>query len=162
MKFIVAFLDFVTLKSYLYKNMSQNMSDKISEHNAEYSKFLITLSINSIALTFVVLQILSEDISKDYIFWIRASWYLFTTTILLGLIFKLLDIVRIFFHSNENRLAGDSSTFNKIPAEKIDEIIENALMAHNIVRYSFLVLILQTIAFFLSVISLVVFLTLNF
>ena len=163
MKIIKKIFDTLTLKNYLNSNLSDKMAEKISTYNLDFSKYLITLSTSSIALTFAILQLLYKGTHINNIKVIRISWLLFTATILLGLIFNLLNILRIFFSSNAGRIRdNEKSIIKDINSEKLLLIVNNYNFSHNISRYSYLTLMLQTITFFCSIIFLVVFLTLNF
>lgn len=142
MKIISGFIDIITFRPYLHKNWSPNIGDDLSKNSSDYSKYLITLSTSSIALTFAILQLLYNNIVIRNIIFIRISWYLFTATILLGLIFYLLDILRMFFNLNLKRI---SSVSEKLSNEKLEDLSISYKTSFAMARWSYLVLVLQTV-----------------
>lgn len=92
----------------------------------------------------------------------RISWYLFTATILLGLIYYLLDIFRMFFNLNLKRISNKNEKEGELSEEKFDDYTASFKISFTMACWSYLVLTIQTILFFLSIIFLVIFMNKNF
>jgi hypothetical protein len=95
---------------YLYgKHYTSKIDDMVSDQSKNLSKYLITLSTGSIALTFTMLQLLDGSLQMVNI--LKFSWITFVFCILFGLGFEILQILKkILWHSfqeGEQKLAPE-------------------------------------------------------
>lgn len=164
---IVHTWDIITLKTFIYRNVSPKLVDSLKEQYSNYSKYLITLASSSIGLTFAILQLLSKGSHFD-LQTLKISWLFFGISILLGLVFHTLEMLRSFCIQNISRLQENlkfSEQTKVLLSIKDDEVREESWRYERyttqFVRFSYVGLILQTITFFIGVPFVVVFLLTN-
>ena len=135
--------------------ISVGVSSRLAEYNQSFSKYLITLSSSFVGLTFVVLNFFNGEIKNVLL--LKVSWCFFGATILFGLLFHIIDILRVFHHARSELIYGDGKTLENDPVKTGNRILDNQMSSIIAAEWSYMFLIIQTVLFLVSIILTTIF-----
>jgi hypothetical protein len=87
----------------------------------------------------------------------KVSWCFFGATILLGLVFHITDILRVFHHARSELIIGDGITLEEDPIQEQIRKLNDQTTAIYTAELSYLFLVVQTIIFFIAIFLLTIF-----
>ncbi|MEK7585868.1 MAG: hypothetical protein AAB477_01380 [Patescibacteria group bacterium] len=157
---IARIIEIITFKKYFSDKINVGITSRLAEYNQNYSKYLITLSSSAVGLTFVVLKFFETGVKNVLL--LKISWCFFGTTILFGLMFHIIDILRVFHHARSELIYGDGKTLENDPDKTFMRKLNDEMSAINKAELSYTFLILQTVVFFIAIILLTLLMISNF